>query len=594
MGSAPGDVSRRYLLPRYVRSSFAALLALFSLLLIDAAAGQVLARPAVGFASCRIAGGDIGGCLGVPAPDSEEELEDEAAPSVMLLQTTLSQQRRPRSTAEATTAVQHTPAALQTDARIDRVQEAVVGSPPTARRPDVLSHSFVFLFEWSWDDVAKECESWLGPKGFNAVLVSPPNEHVVGSSWDTRYQPVSYNLTSRSGNEIQFASMIQRCNAAGVGVYADTVFNHCAAESGRGVGGSSFRSRTYPMYGPEDFHHIAGNTASNCGVTDYYNQTNVQYCDLMGMPDLCTGCERVQKSVAAYINRMGELGISGYRVDAAKHMDPKELGSLLKYVDSSLYSFLEVSASPGEIVQAPMYYPYAPVTEFGFAATVAPKFSGSGLLRDDLVKIGEDWGLAPSSEAVVFLDNHDTQRSGAAPLTYKNGTLYDLTSIFMLAYPYGYPKVMSSYYFETEQEAPPTEPVHERDGNVNCGPTSPWVCEHRRLPIANMVAWRRAAGEASINNFVSEGSTVAFCRGEVACVALNLMNTTWEPELQVSLPEGSYCNVIQSEDEGCPVIKVDASGTTRLEVPARGAVAFHVNALTEGSEDNYEDSFPLQ
>eukprot|EP00438_Fugacium_kawagutii_P013750 Skav218826 [mRNA] locus=scaffold2959:41923:45728:+ [translate_table: standard] len=33
---------------------------------------------------------------------------------------------------------------------------------------------FVHLFEWSWDDVAKECENWLGPKGYDAVQVSPP------------------------------------------------------------------------------------------------------------------------------------------------------------------------------------------------------------------------------------------------------------------------------------------------------------------------------------------------------------------------------------------------------------------------------------
>ena len=33
---------------------------------------------------------------------------------------------------------------------------------------------FVHLFEWSWDDIAKECEDWLGPKGFDAVQVSPP------------------------------------------------------------------------------------------------------------------------------------------------------------------------------------------------------------------------------------------------------------------------------------------------------------------------------------------------------------------------------------------------------------------------------------
>nr|CAI5854313.1 unnamed protein product [Callosobruchus analis] len=28
------------------------------------------------------------------------------------------------------------------------------------------------MFEWSWDDIANECETFLGPKGFAGVQVS--------------------------------------------------------------------------------------------------------------------------------------------------------------------------------------------------------------------------------------------------------------------------------------------------------------------------------------------------------------------------------------------------------------------------------------
>jgi alpha-amylase len=38
--------------------------------------------------------------------------------------------------------------------------------------------AFVHLFEWSWQDIAVECEAFLGPKGYKAVQVSPPNEHI--------------------------------------------------------------------------------------------------------------------------------------------------------------------------------------------------------------------------------------------------------------------------------------------------------------------------------------------------------------------------------------------------------------------------------
>ena len=70
--------------------------------------------------------------------------------------------------------------------------------------------TFVHLFEWSWPDIAQECEQFLGPKGYAAVQVSPPNEHIQGSQWWTRYQPVSYELTSRGGNRSEFIGMVQR------------------------------------------------------------------------------------------------------------------------------------------------------------------------------------------------------------------------------------------------------------------------------------------------------------------------------------------------------------------------------------------------
>jgi hypothetical protein len=41
-------------------------------------------------------------------------------------------------------------------------------------------HVIVHLFEWKWADIANECEAFLGPKGFCAVQVSPPMEHVQG------------------------------------------------------------------------------------------------------------------------------------------------------------------------------------------------------------------------------------------------------------------------------------------------------------------------------------------------------------------------------------------------------------------------------
>src|SRR5215210_775302 len=108
---------------------------------------------------------------------------------------------------------------------------------------------FVHLFEWKWADIAQECESFLGPRGYAAIQISPPQEHIVApdNPWWERYQPVSYKLESRSGSRAELADMVGRCKAAGVDIYADAVINHMSGtESGTGIAGTTFSHYSYP------------------------------------------------------------------------------------------------------------------------------------------------------------------------------------------------------------------------------------------------------------------------------------------------------------------------------------------------------------
>ena len=84
----------------------------------------------------------------------------------------------------------------------------IAQTPVTSLSPTSLVH----LFEWTWADIALECETYLGPNGYRAVQISPPQEHIVlpdyGYPWWQRYQPVSYRLESRSGSRADLQDMI--------------------------------------------------------------------------------------------------------------------------------------------------------------------------------------------------------------------------------------------------------------------------------------------------------------------------------------------------------------------------------------------------
>ena len=74
---------------------------------------------------------------------------------------------------------------------------------------------------------------------------------------------------------------------------------------------------------------------------------------------------------------------------------------------------------------------------------------------------GEGWGFLPGGDAITFVDNHDNQRGhggGGDILNFFDSRRYKIANSFMLAWPYGLIKVMSSYFFDKNKdwEGPPT------------------------------------------------------------------------------------------------------------------------------------------
>lgn len=72
-----------------------------------------------------------------------------------------------------------------------------------------------------------------------------------------------------------------------------------------------------------------------------------------------------------------------------------------------------------------------------------------------LLNWGTGWGFMDGTNALVFVDNHDNQRGhgagGNSILTYKNSKQYKMAVAFMLAHPYGVPRLMSSFYFDDSE-----------------------------------------------------------------------------------------------------------------------------------------------
>nr|KAF6290155.1 hypothetical protein mMyoMyo1_000651 [Myotis myotis] len=296
--------------------------------------------------------------------------------------------------------------------------------------------SIVHLFEWRWADIALECERYLGPKGFGGVQISPPNENVIINNpsrpWWERYQPISYKLCTRSGNEDEFRDMVTRCNNVGVHIYVDAVINHMC---GNGVSpgtsstcGSFFNpgSRDFPSvpFSAWDFNDGKCRTASG-DIENYNDAYQVRDCRLVGLLDLALEKDYVRSKVAEYMNRLIDIGVAGFRIDASKHMWPGDMKAVLDKLQplnttwfpegSKPFIYQEVIDLGGEPIKSSDYFDNGRVTEFKYGAklgTVLRKWHGEKMAY--LRNWGEGWGFMPSDRALVFVDNHDNQRGHGA------------------------------------------------------------------------------------------------------------------------------------------------------------------------------------
>lgn len=473
------------------------------------------------------------------------------------------------------------------------LQPAPLGevASPIASEKSVTVH----LFEWTWTDIAQECESFLGPQGFKAVQISPPQEHVVlpkaGFPWWQRYQPVSYQLVSRSGDRTQLRDMVHRCRQSGVAVYADAVINHMAAiDSGIGSAGTRFRRYHYPgLYQPKDFN------TCRIPITNYQDATQVTQCELASLPDLNTASPYVQKTLTDYLVDLASLEISGFRIDAAKHIHKKDLATILNQLRDRTqpkpYIYQEVIDPGTEAISKRDYYALGDVVEFEYGRRVSEAFANVGdRTLADLLTLAADDELVPSDQAVVFIDNHDKQRGhggGGTYLTYKDRQLHTLAIIFMLAYPYGKPRIMSSYAFADSEQGPPadssgrTQTVYAPDF-LGCGEA--WICEHRQPAVAAMVKFRSVTQAISrVTNEWSNGhNQIAFGRGDRGFVVINRADGPLTRTFQTQLLPGRYCEILHMETDisRCDtLITVDEQGKFQATVSAMDAIALHKEAL---------------
>lgn len=421
----------------------------------------------------------------------------------------------------------------------------------------------VQLFMWNFISISAECE-YLGDIGIDWVLVAPPQEHIQGDQWWVGYQPVSYQLESQLGTKVEFESMIKTCADNGVEIYADAVINHMTGSSeGQGIAGTSYAKYEYgDLYTRSDFHACEQTLDSQ--IADWSSIDQVQECELLNLADLKTEDETVQAKIVGYLQSLVDIGVTGFRIDAAKHIPLADLENIKAKLPADIKYVQEiVPGTPG--AEPSDYLNFGDIFGFDLAYQFASIFGQQMPFMPD-TSTESPW-ITPSNQTVVMVSNHDTERNGQT-LNYNQPAQFEAATALMLALNYGQPMLYSSFAYDSYDWAPKDE--NGRLLDAKCAETSfvylsnhdagTWLCQHRMRTVAAMIEFRAQTSGQQVSNPQASDSVLSFERGDVGFFAVNVTGEDLtEIEIATELADGSYVDLNTGKETAITggVIKVD-------------------------------------
>ncbi|MET0412283.1 MAG: alpha-amylase family glycosyl hydrolase [Polyangiaceae bacterium] len=251
-------------------------------------------------------------------------------------------------------------------------------------------------FNQSFEDIEKfVCE--LPKQGYSHVQIPPAQKSsAVGDEWYFRYQPVDFDKIEGRGTEADLKSLVNKAHGCKVKVIADVVFNHMTSEA-------AFATLDkFPGLKPSDFHNQCPINYSDG------NSGSEMFCWLNGdLPDLKQEEPAVRDLLKKHLKKLLNLGIDGFRFDAAKHMEAQVVKELIDYVDQQsrgdTWNYLEVIEDSDTRLEN--YNWIAAVTDFRLYSTLKSAFAFNGDLRS--LRVAQ---ALNDSRSVTFGGNHDTRQ----------------------------------------------------------------------------------------------------------------------------------------------------------------------------------------
>ncbi len=341
--------------------------------------------------------------------------------------------------------------------------------------------NIIQAFNWTYNDI-KDNLSGFANSGFKVIQTSPVQQPKNGGpNWYSFYQPVSFAIATNSplGTKQELKELCDEAEKYGIAIICDIVFNHLAniADGVLEDDGTPKVSPEVDRFEPEiyaarndasnpTFHHNK-NAQGSGAITQYY-----AYGDL---PDLNTGNTLVQQRCLALLKECIDVGVDGFRFDAAKHIEtprdpqyasdfwPNVLGEAKTYyknkTNEDLIAYGEILNEVGGNRDIEYYTEYMKITDNSYIADIATASIGGKAEKAANARYSHKTDV---SNLVTWVESHDTYVDSSTHISNRKvarqyaiiASRKDSVAMF-LARPSNTAEVgvCADYFFESEEVA---------------------------------------------------------------------------------------------------------------------------------------------
>ncbi|MDD4069453.1 MAG: alpha-amylase family glycosyl hydrolase [Candidatus Izemoplasmatales bacterium] len=286
---------------------------------------------------------------------------------------------------------------------------------------NVQDGTILHAWNWSMETIENHLEE-IAIAGFSTVQISPMQPQkdyygvgIWGDHWWKLYQPLGFSIATENhslGTKEDLISLVNSANGYGIKIIVDVVLNHLA-------GDNNILDPNVATYEPLIYQQNL--IRQDNGFVSDSSISAVVRGSLGGLPDLQTENQHVQDRVLSLLKEYVDVGVSGFRFDAAKHIETEEDGGVAsdfwpyiingvnEYAESlgkdKLYFYGEILHTPGSNREFTDYTEYMSITASDMSDSIR-----NGIISKNLTSLlNADYPEGVNAEkAVLWAESHDT------------------------------------------------------------------------------------------------------------------------------------------------------------------------------------------